>query len=119
MTGAVTMNLSRRSFLVIGACASSCFGPTLALAQGDMWQEFRRDDAGFRIEMPGTPRVRVQRSRPDDNWITSIDAQLRYQNQIFDVTWTEFKNVVPVEDEYTRFRNMMTGAGYRIEEDVP
>src|SRR5262249_53374919 len=99
-----TMNLSRRIFLVAGACASSALGPTLAWAQGSVWQEFRRDDVGFRIEMPGAPRLRVQKADPADNWITSTDAQVRFYNQFFDVSWTEFKNTVAVEDEYTRFR---------------
>ena len=112
------MNLSRRRLLVAGACASSGLGPMLARAQGDIWQEYRRDDVGFRIELPGAPRIRVQRGRPDNNWITSTGAQARYQNEIFDVSWTEFKDIVLVEDEYSRFRDMMARAGYQIEEDI-
>jgi len=125
MTGALrvtplaTTNLSRRRFLVAGACASSGLGPKLARAQASIWQEFRRDDVGFRIEMPGAPRIRVQRSRPDSNWTTTTGALVRYQHEIFDVTWTEFKDTVAVEDEYARFRDMMAGAGYHIEEDIP
>ena len=110
------MNMSRRVFLVTGACASSGIG--LARAQESIWQEFRRDDVGFRIELPGAPRIRVQRGRPDNNWITSSGALVRYQHEIFDVTWAEFKDTVVVEDEYTRFRDMMAGAGYQIEEDI-
>ena len=113
------MNISRRSFLIVGACASSLVGPTLAQAQDSVWQEYRRDDVGFRIELPGAPRIRIQRARPENNWITSAVALVRYQNEIFDVTWTEFKEIVAVEDEYTRFRDMMAGAGYQIEEDIP
>jgi hypothetical protein len=112
------MNVSRRSFLVTGACASSGVGPKVARAQDSVWQELRRDDVGFRIELPGAPRIRVQRGRPENNWITSNGALVRYQHEIFDVTWTEFKDTVAVEDEYTRFRDMMAGAGYQIEEDV-
>ncbi|HVR58377.1 MAG TPA: hypothetical protein VMT72_16305 [Pseudolabrys sp.] len=112
------MNVSRR-FLIASACASSGFEPVLAWAQGTIWQEYRRDDAGFRIEMPGAPRIRVQRGRPDNNWITTTGALVRFQNEIFDVTSTEFKEIVAVEDEYTRFRDMMAGAGYQIEEDIP
>ena len=119
MTPVATMNLSRRSFLLAGACASAGLGPKVAHAQDGIWQEYRRDDAGFRIELPGAPRIRVQRGRPEHNWITSSGAQVRYQNEIFDVTWAEFKDTVAVEDEYTRFRDMMAGAGYQIEEDIP
>ena len=115
---AATMSLSRRSFLAGGVCASSVLGPKVAWAQGAVWQEFRRDDVGFRIEMPGAPRIRVQRGGPEDNWTTSTDAQVHYQNGIFDVSWSEFKTIVAVEDEYARFRDMMTRAGYRIEEDI-
>jgi hypothetical protein len=113
------MNLSRRGFLVSGACASSALGLEMTWAQDSIWQEYRRDDAGFRIELPGTPRIRVQRARPENNWIASTGALVRYQNEIFDVTSTEFKETVEVDDEYTRFRDMMDGAGYKIEEDIP
>jgi len=116
---AATMTLSRRTFLAAGACASSVLGPKVVGAQGSVWQEFRRDDVGFRIEMPGAPRIRVQKADPVDNWITSTDAQVRLQNEFFDVSWTEFKDIVSVEDEYTRFRDLMTRAGYQIEEDIP
>jgi hypothetical protein len=116
---ASAMSLSRRSFLVAGACASSVLGPKAARAQGGIWQEYRRDDVGFRIEMPGEPRIRVEKGDPGDNWTTSTDAQVRYQNEIFDVSWTEFKSIASVEDEYTRFRNMMTGAGYQFDQDIP
>jgi hypothetical protein len=113
------MNLSRRSFLLASACASPAIGPKVVRAQESIWQEYRRDDVGFRIEMPGAPRIRVQRARPENNWITTTGAQVRYQHEIFDLTWTEFKDIVAVEDEYTRFRDMMAGAGYQIEEDIP
>ena len=113
------MIISRRSVLMVGACALSILGPKLAHAQGDIWQEYRRDEVGFRIEMPGAPRVRVQRARPENNWITTTGALVRYQNEIFDVVSTEFKDIVAVEDEYTRFRDMMAAAGYPIEEDIP
>jgi hypothetical protein len=125
MTGATraalvaTMSLSRRRFLVGGAGALSGLVPKLAQAQAGLWQEFRRDDVGFRIEMPGAPRIRVQRGRPEENWTTSTGAQVRYEHEIFDVSWTEFKDTVLVEDEYARFRDMMGRAGYQIEEDIP
>jgi len=96
-----------------------CPRPKVARAQGDVWQEYRRDDVGFRIEMPGAPKIRVEKGDPKDNWTISTDAQVRYQDEIFDVSWTEFRDIVSVEDEYTRFRDMMTRAGYRIEEDIP
>ena len=116
---AATMNSSRRSFLAAGACASFVLWPKVARVQGDIWQEYRRDDAGFRIEMPGAPKIRVEKGNPGDNWTTSTNAQVRYQHEIFDVSWTEFKGIVSVEDEYTRFRDLMTGAGYQIDEDIP
>ena len=113
------MNASRRSFLLAGACASSVLGLKVARAQEDVWREYRRDDVGFRIEMPGEPKIRVQKGDPQDPWTTSTDAQVRYQHELFDVSWTEFKDIVSTEEEYTRFRDMMTRAGYQIEEDIP
>jgi hypothetical protein len=111
--------LSRRRFLLAGAGASWDLWPKLTRAQAGIWQEYRRDDVGFRIEMPGAPRIRIQKGDPEDNWITSTDAQARYQHETFDVSWTEFKDRVLVEEEYARFRDMMNRAGYQIEEDIP
>ena len=111
--------LSGRSLLAAGAGASCVLGPKVAGAQSDIWQEYRREDLGFRVEMPGAPMIRVQKGSPEDNWTTSTDAQVRHQHEIFDLSWTEFKDIVSVEDEYTRFRGMMIGAGYQIEEDIP
>jgi hypothetical protein len=116
---AAAMNVSRRSFLVACVGASSALGLRVTRAQGDIWQEYRRDDVGFRIELPGVPNIRVEKGGPGDNWTTSTNAQLRYQHEIFDVSWTEFKDIIPVEGEYKRFRDMMTGAGYQIDEDIP
>src|SRR5215470_19966606 len=113
-----TMSLSRRRFLLGGAGALSGLAPKLAWAQASIWQEYRRDDVGFRIEMPGEPKLKIEKGDPGDNWITSTNAQVRYQHELFDVSWTEFKGIVAVEDEYKRFRNMMTGAGYQIGEDI-
>src|SRR5215470_7035304 len=89
-----TMSLSRRRFLLAAACASSGLAPELARAQASIWQEYRRDDVGFRIEMPGAPRIRVQKGRPEENWVTSTGAQVRYEHEIFDLSWTEFKDMV-------------------------
>jgi hypothetical protein len=116
---AATIDLSRRSFLAAGVGAGSVLWAKAARPQTGIWREYRRDDVGFRIEMPGEPRVRIQNGRAADNWTTSTDVQVRYQHEIFDLSWTEFKEVVAVEDEYTRFRELMTGAGYQLQEDIP
>ena len=94
---AATMSYSRRGFLVAGACASAMLAPTAARAQANIWQEYRRDDVGFRIEMPGEPKLKIEKGDPGDNWITSTNAQVRYQHELFDVSWTEFKGIVAVE----------------------
>ena len=112
------MNASRRSFLLAGACASCVLGLKVARAQEGVWREYRRDDVGFRIEMPGEPKIRVEKGDPQDPWTTSTDAQVRYQHELFDVSWTEFKDTVFSEEEFTRFRDMMTGAGYRIDNEM-
>jgi hypothetical protein len=113
------MNPSRRTFLVTGAGASSVLGLKAARAQGEIWQEYRRDDVGFLIEMPGVPKIEVQVGDRQDIWIKSTDAQVRYQQEIFDVSWTEFKEAVSAEEEFTLFRDMMNRAGYQIEDDIP
>jgi hypothetical protein len=113
-----TGNLSRRTFLVAVTGASSVLGAQATRAQTAIWQEYRRDDVGFLVEMPGRPRIRVEKADPEENWITSTDAQVFYQNEVFDVSWTEFKDIASAQDEYTRFRNLMNTAGYQIETET-
>jgi len=113
------MNLSRRAFVMASAGASQVFGLKAVRAQGEIWQEFRRDDVGFLIEMPGVPKIEVQKGDPQDSWIRSTDAQVRYQQEIFDVSWTEFKDAASAEEEYRLFRELMSRAGYQIEDDTP
>ena len=91
----------------------------LAWAQAGVWQEYRREDLGFRIEMPGNPTTRIEQADLADNWISSISAQVRHGHEVFNVSWTQFKDVASVDAEYTRFRKMMAEAGYQILEEVP
>jgi hypothetical protein len=119
--GAGRETLSRRTFLaaVSASALISPFGLRAARAQA-VWREYRRDDLGFRIEFPGEPRIRVERARnPEAPWITSTDAQARYQSEIFDLSWTEFKGPASAEAEYDRFRDMMKGAGYERVDETP
>jgi hypothetical protein len=115
--------IRRREFVTLlgGAAATpaAVLGLRTSWAQGAAWREFRRDDVGFRIEFPGEPRIRVQTPRTEQPWIATTNAQARYGSEIFDLTWTEFKAPVSAEEEYKRFRDMMTAAGYERVDETP
>ena len=54
--------LSRRRLMLLlaaSASASAVLVTKMVRAQGDIWREYRRDDWGFRMEMPGEPQVVV------------------------------------------------------------
>jgi hypothetical protein len=98
--------LSRRACLaVLAGSASAVLEWNVAQAQ-DVWREFRRNDAGFRIEMPGDPEVDDDKGLPTDPWIRVINARVEYEQIAFDILYIEFKQNRS-EEEW--FRGMRDG----------
>ena len=100
-------DLSRRSlmlFLAAAASAPAVLVLKTARAQGDIWREYRRDDLGFRIEMPGEPKVEVKEDDIKDIWIRSVDVQVEHEQMLLGVHYTEYKNVVSAEEQFSVLR---------------
>src|SRR5262245_20531146 len=96
---------SRRRLMSVlaGAGATSAVVvATMSTARADDWQEYLREDMGFRIEMPGEPEVDVKEEGVDDKIVRLIDAQV-YDDEddgLFGVHCTEYRDPVSAEQEY-------------------
>lgn len=64
------------------------FAPTPAAAQD--WQEYRRDDFGFRIEMPGKPTIETEESSEADMPVKSTSAELDVDDVLYSVVHDQY-----------------------------
>jgi hypothetical protein len=104
------------SVLAAAASASAVVVATTSPARADDWQEFFREDLGFRIEMPGEPEVDVKEEGLDDRIVRLIDAQV-YDDEddgLFGVHCTEYRDPVSAEQEYRLFREGMRLGGLAV-----
>src|SRR5262245_49362929 len=96
---------SRRRLMSVLAAAVSTSAVVVATtspARADDWQEFFREDLGFRIEMPGEPEVDMKEEGVEERIVRLIDAQV-YDDEddgLFGVHCTEYREPVPAEQEY-------------------
>src|SRR5438552_18022162 len=65
-------DLSRRTIILASpALVSGFLGLQTARAQQTLWREYRRDDLGFRIEMPSEPMIEEKDDEFRDIWVRS------------------------------------------------
>ena len=104
------------SVLAAAASTSAVLVATTALARADDWQEYLRDDLGFRVEMPGEPEVDVKEDGVDETIVRLIDAQVYddEDNNLFGVHCTEYRDPVSAEQEYRLFREGMRLGGLGV-----
>jgi hypothetical protein len=104
------------SVLAAAASTSAVLVATTAPARADDWQEYLRDDLGFRIEMPGEPEVDVKEDGLDERIVRLVDAQI-YDDEddnLFGVHCSEYRNPVSAEQEYRLFREGMRLGGLAV-----
>ena len=112
--------LSRRScVLSLAAAAAAVLVLKSARAQGDVWREYRPADLGFRIAMPGAPKLETEEDEFKDTWIKSIDAQIDYEQTTFGVNWTKWKDNQSIEFMATALREGMRAAGMPVTRETP
>jgi len=104
------------SVLAGAATTSAVVVATTSPARADDWEEFFRDDLGFRIEMPGEPEVDVKDEGFSDRIVRTIDAQVYddEDGQLFGVHCTEYREPVPAEHEWRLFREGMRLGGLSV-----
>jgi acetyl esterase/lipase len=90
--------LSRRSCLPL--LAAVVLSPVLPARAGDVWQAYRRDDLGFEVEMPGTPKIEVEESQDqDDPSVKSVSAEVTFEDTLFAAGYQEYRRPTSVEEE--------------------
>jgi hypothetical protein len=114
-------NWSRRRLMSVLAAAAASTSvvlvPTMARAEADEddWQEYRRDDLGFRVEMPGEPKVEVKEEESKDILLRSTDALVDYDDDVLlNVHCSEYRDAVSAEEEFRLFRAGMRLAGLAV-----
>jgi hypothetical protein len=101
--------LSRRDFLPLLAGAagitavSAVVGVKPAHAQGVVWKEYRRNDLGFRIEMPGVPQIETNEDQVKDVWIRSVEAEVQHGKTLLTVNCMEWKDPPNPEEHFEDF----------------
>jgi hypothetical protein len=104
------------SVLAAAASTSAVLVATTSVARADDWQEYKRDDLGFRVEMPGKPEVAMKKDGLGDKIERVTDAQATDDEDDgrFGVHCTEYKEPVSAEQEYRLFRDGMRLGGLAI-----
>src|SRR5882757_6212824 len=108
--------LSRRSFMtsVVAASSTVKLASSASQAQGNIWRDYRREDLGFRIEMPGEPKVEDKVDEFKDIWLRTVEAEVEYEDMTFDVQWNEWKQPLPAEEGFNKWREGMRLAGMPV-----
>jgi hypothetical protein len=78
------------------------------------WREYRNDEMGFRVEMPGTPKVEEQNGDPGDPFIKSVDAQVELNDVLLGVHCTENRAAASAGDQYKLQREGMVAGGMPV-----
>jgi hypothetical protein len=87
---------------------------TAAWAQAPAWKEYRNNDFGFRVEMPGAPKLDEQNGDPSDPFIRSLDAQVELNDMILGVHCTENRAAMSAEEQYKQQREGMVAGGMPV-----
>jgi hypothetical protein len=111
--------LSRRACLaVLAGSATALLEWSTVQAQADVWREFRRNDAGFRIEMPGAPTVEDDKGLPTDHWIRRINANVEYEEIGFGLIYAEYKQQRSEEEWFREFASALAPV-FKIVAETP
>jgi hypothetical protein len=100
------------------ACAAASVGLDAARAQGDVWREYRRDDLGFRVEMPGAPKVTVEEDAADGVRTKSIVADVEHEQMTLSVQYQEWRDFMSPDRQYRDFGLGMQLGGMPVTSDA-
>ena len=110
-------NLSRRSVMSVLAGAATTLmslavHSTAAQAEAAAaWREYRNDEMGFRVEMPGEFKTDQEVGEAKDPWVKAIGAELEFDGMTMGVHGTEFRGSPTAEELYKVQREGMQSSG--------
>jgi hypothetical protein len=109
-------SVSRRSLMsgLAAATASVALFSTASWAQAPAWKEYRNTEMGFRIEMPGTPKVEEQNGDASEPWTRIVSAQVELNDMILGVQCAENRAATSAEEQYKRQREEMVAGGMPV-----
>jgi hypothetical protein len=111
--------LSRRACLAfLAGSASAALDWNIVRAQEDVWREFRLDDAGFRIEMPGVPAVDEDQPLASDPWRRMISAEIEYEQIFFGLTYVEYRQSRSEDEVFRGFARLVSNT-FKIVAETP
>jgi hypothetical protein len=87
---------------------------TAARAEAAAWKEYRNNDFGIRVEMPGEPKVEEETGDASDPFIRSVDVQLELNDMILGVHATENRAATSAEEQYKQLREEMVAGGMPV-----
>jgi hypothetical protein len=98
-------SLSRRAVMSILAGSSAmltslALRSTTARAQAAAWREYRDEEMGFRVEMPGEFKVKQYVGETNDPWIKETSAKVDIGRMRIQATGIEYRGAPSVEDIY-------------------
>jgi len=109
--------LSRRSVMSVLAGAATTLTslavhprPVWAEAAA-AWREYRNDEMGFRVEMPGEFKVDQEVGEAKDPWVKAIGAEIEFDGMTMGVHGTEFRGTLKAEELYKVQREGMQASG--------
>ena len=78
---------------------------TPARAQAAAWREYRDEEMGFRVEMPGGFKVRHDDGEAKDPWVKSIYAKINIDGMSMQATGIVYRGTPSVEEIYKLTQN--------------
>jgi len=86
--------------------------PTAAQAEAAAaWREYRNDEMGFRVEMPGEFKIDQEVGEAGDPWVKAIGAEIEFNGMTMGVHGTEFRGSLKADELYKVQREGMQASG--------
>jgi hypothetical protein len=114
-------SMSRRAFLplFVGAALSpAVLMPQQARAQGVSWQIYRPDGLGFEAEMPGEPKIKVEKGERDDVIVRAVDAEVDVDQTTFGAYFQEVRKLLSMREELLGQQLFARGLEGRVTREV-
>jgi hypothetical protein len=75
------------------------------------WREYRNDEMGFRVELPGEFKANLEAGEAKDPWVKSIGAEVEFDGMTMGVNGTQFRGSPTAEQLYKVQREGMQTSG--------